>query len=180
MSFKDLTPANWTQPDPTSTQFGRQSVLLDEPLQMDGDDWARAFLALELKQHVPDETRELFSVARAAAVYGWFYYPLFFLAEEQLHRVVEAAARACYQQLGGAARQPRFAETIEFLIERGIIPRSDKERWRAARWLRNQASHPTRQSVTAPGAILRMFNQCAHDINRLFARARQVSDLTNN
>lgn len=141
---------------------------------MDGDDWARAFLAVEVKPHASEAVRELFAVARGAAVYGWFFYPVFFLAEEQLHRVVEAAARDCYHHLGGTDRLPRFADSIALLIQHGVIPHEDEERWQAARWLRNQASHPTRQAVMTPGAILRMFKQAAHDINRLYARTQII------
>lgn len=171
MSFKQVTPENWTDPDPTSTQFGRESVLVAAPLAMDGDDWARAFLAVELKEHVPEEIRDLFAVARGAAVYGWYFYPLFYLGEEQLHRVVEAAAKSRYHQVGGSKRRPSFEQAVERLIQLKVIPEADLERWNAVRWLRNVASHPSRQSVTTPGAVLSIFRAGAHDINRLFARA---------
>jgi hypothetical protein len=45
---------------------------------------------------VPEPIRELFDVARGAMIYGWFFYPLFRLGEDQLHRVVEAAVVARY------------------------------------------------------------------------------------
>jgi hypothetical protein len=63
--FKELTPANWQQPDPVSTQFGRDSRLVG-PVTMDGADWARAFLSVDLKPHVPGDVRGLFEVARGA------------------------------------------------------------------------------------------------------------------
>lgn len=92
MGFKPLTPTNWLQPDPTSGIFGRVSPVAG-PMRMDGEDWARRFLAVELASHVPEPVRDLFAVARGALVYGWFFYPLFKLGEEQIYRVAEAAAR---------------------------------------------------------------------------------------
>jgi hypothetical protein len=158
------------EPDPTSTQFGRESRVLGAVVSMDGDDWARQFLAVEVKEHVPDEVRELFAVARGAALYGWFYYPMFYLGEEQLHRVMETAAKAAYRQLGGTIAKPRFAEVIDWLVRRRAIHPEDAERWHGVRWLRNAASHPERQSVVGPPAVLAMFKAGAHDMNRLFMR----------
>jgi hypothetical protein len=169
VSFKRLSPGNWREADPVSTQFWRNSRFVG-PIAMDGDDWARTFLAVELNGHVPESIRDLFDVARGALVYGWFFYPLFRLGEDQLHRVVEAAAAARYQQVVGPRRAPTFAQAIDTLIEHGVIPEADRERWDAARQLRNRASHPHQQAVMPPGAVLDMVSAAAHDINRLFAR----------
>ncbi len=53
--------------------------------------------------------------------------------EEQLYRVVEAAAKARYVQLGGSRRQPRLAEVIRWLVDVDVIPSGDEPRWGAAR-----------------------------------------------
>lgn len=169
MGFKQLTPANWTKPDPTSEPFGRVSPLVG-PVRATGQDWARSFLAVELKEHVAEDVRELFAVARGAMLYGWFFYPLLRLGEEQLYRVSEAALRSRFSQLRGTKQEPTFEQAVEWLVLRGVIPEADRERWTAARHLRNIASHPKRQAAMPPGAVLRMLEVVAHDINRLFAR----------
>lgn len=169
--FRELTLENWTEPDPTNKAFGRMSPVVGVgPRSMSGDDWARAFLSVELKQHIPHEIRELFEVARGAMLYGWFFYPLFALGEEQLYRVLEAAARARYRQTGGPQREPRFKEAIDFLVGNAVIPEPDREHWDAARELRNAASHREQHAAMPPGTILRHLELSAHDINRLFAR----------
>ncbi len=169
--FRELTLKNWTEQDPTNKAFGRMSPVVGVgPRSMSGDDWARAFLSVELKQHVPHEIRELFEVARGAMLYGWFFYPLFALGEEQLYRVLEAAARARYRQTGGPKQEPRFKEAIDFLVDNAVIPEPDSERWDAARKLRNAASHREQHTAMPPGTILRHLELSAHDINRLFAR----------
>jgi hypothetical protein len=171
MRFRDLTLANWATPDPANEVFARMSPLAGVgPRRMSGDDWAREFLAVELRQHVPHEIRELFAVARGAMLYGWFFYPMFALGEEQLYRVLEAAARARYKQVGGQKRRPSFEKAINFLIESDVIPQMDGEPWHAARELRNAASHREQHEALPPGTILHHLQMTAHDINRLFAR----------
>jgi hypothetical protein len=49
--------------------------------QMDGNDWARHFLAVELHEDVPADVHDLFAVARGTMLYGWFFYPLYALAK---------------------------------------------------------------------------------------------------
>lgn len=168
--FKKLSVENWRQADITNENFMRRSELTGELLAMGEDDWARQFLAVELKGHVPVEIRDLFDVARGAMIYGWFFYPLFRLGEEQLYRLTETALRRCYRHLGGSKRRPTFEQAVDFLIERRVIPAEDFGRWDAARKLRNAASHPERASVMPPGAVLGMLKANAHDINRLFVR----------
>jgi Domain of unknown function (DUF4145) len=171
MRFKELTLANWSAPDPANKAFGRFSPVVGVgPRSMSGDDWARSFLAVELKEHVPEEIRELFAVARGAMLYGWFFYPMFALGEEQLYRVLEAAVRARYRQIGGKEREPRFSTALRMLIERDVIPEQDRESWDAARELRNAGSHREEHQALPPGDILRHLEMAVHDINRLFAR----------
>jgi hypothetical protein len=101
------------------------------------------------------------------------FYPLFRLGEEQVYRVVEAAATTCYRQFGGSKRRPAFADAIDWLLDTGVIHRADAPRWEAARKLRNIASHSEQPTYMTPGAVLTTFETSAHDINRLFARANQ-------
>lgn len=137
---------------------------------MQQSDWAKEFLSVELSKGVPVEIQDLFAVARGAMLYGWFFYPLFRLGEEQLYRVVEAAARARYQQAQGTKTSPRFEKVIERLVDSGLIPAHERERWTAARHLRNIASHPGNATVVPPGMVLRMLKVSATDIDGLFSR----------
>jgi len=168
MAFKELTPNNWDQPDMTNANFVRLSPIAGF-VPMNGNDWARAFLAAEMSDEVPEEIRDLFAVARGALLYGWFFYPMFRLGEDQLHRVAEAAAARRYHELGGTAKRPRFARTIDWLVKHGAIPAADKQRWHAARELRNIGSHPEQQWVLPPGQALTMLTVTAESVNSLFA-----------
>lgn len=170
MGFKELTLANWDQPDPANTVFGRMSRIVG-PRAMTGHDWAREFLSVELGPQVPEGISELFAVARGALLYGWFFYAMFLLGEDQLHRVLETAVRTRYAELDGPSARPTFKHAIDWLTTCKVIPPEDAERWEGARKMRNTASHPERQGAIAPGTVLRTLRETAHDINRLFARA---------
>lgn len=165
--FKALTAENWMEADPTNGNFVRLSAIAG-PVAMTETDWARQFLSVRLHEQVPAEIVDLFAVARGAMLYGWFFYPLFRLGEEQLYRVAETAARMAYQARGGARSSPRFTEAIAFLVEHHAISADDQVRWDALRQLRNLASHPALQSVMPPGAVLGILMNVAKDIDRLF------------
>jgi hypothetical protein len=169
MRFKELTLANWNEPDPANAVFGRFSRIVG-PREMAGQDWAREFLSVELARQVPEHVSELFAVARGALLYGWFFYPMFLLGEDQLHRVLETAVKTRYAQLGGPRRRPTLKHALGWLTERNVIPPEDAGRWDGVRHMRNAAAHPERQGAMAPGTALRTLRETAHDINRLFAR----------
>ena len=172
--IKVLTLANWTEPDPANEHFVRWSPVLRGMVPMDKGDWARLFLGINLADHVPPEIRELFDVARGTILYGWFFYPLFQLGQEQLFRVSEAAAKHCYQTHGGPKSRPTFQQSVEFLVSKNVIGAANRRTWDAARELRNAASHPERLSVMPPGAIASMIETTAIDINALFGVAAPI------
>lgn len=170
LGFKRLTADNWTDPDPVNRHFAHISPIAG-PISMEGGDWAREFLAVSVADHVPEEVADLFAIARGAMLYGWFFYPLFRIGEEQLFRVLESAARIRYAELGGEAARPSFKETITHLLERGVIAADQLERWEAARRLRNHSSHPSNATVTTPGSVLATLTLCAGDLDDLFRPA---------
>jgi hypothetical protein len=176
LGIKRLTLANWTEPDPADKHFVRYSRFLQGMVAMDGGDWARLFLGFDLQDHVPDEIQDMFEVARGAIIYGWFFYPMYQLGQEQLFRVSEAAARRCCDALGNESERQSFYRSIEFLVREGAIGADDRHRWEAARKLRNSSSHPERASVMPPGAIASLVEATAADINDLFLRTRGLRD----
>jgi hypothetical protein len=60
---------------------------------------------------------------------------------------------------------------IDSLIELGLISADERERWTAARKLRNHVSHPERATVVPPGFALRMMNAIVRDIDSLFVQS---------
>ena len=102
-------------------------------------------------------------------VYGYFFYPLYTLAAEQLFRVIEAAVAHKCKTLGMPRSTIIFGERIDWLVERGAISRSESTRWHAARRLRNTASHPEHQMILPPGNAVGMLERIAEDLNSLFS-----------
>jgi hypothetical protein len=96
--FKKITPSNWLDPDKVLRGFVKMSSTGAQPLT--ADDYLRHILSPELIESVPKDVRALFEVARGAMIYGYFFYPLFTLAAEQLFRVSEAAVSHKCKALG--------------------------------------------------------------------------------
>ena len=167
--FKRITPENWLQPDPVMRAFvklaphGPESITSDELLQY--------ILEPRLSESVPREVRALFEVARGAMCYGYFFYPLYTLAYEQLFRVAETAVTLKCKSLSAPKSLRNFAQKVDYLIAKSAIPESEKVRWQGIRGLRNIASHPEDQSIVAPGYALHSLCQIATIINRLFGDA---------
>ncbi len=135
---------------------------------MSGEDWAEQFLGPALGGTVPGEVIRLFEVARGALAYGYFFYPLYTLAGEQLYRVAEAAvSEKC--ALLGAPKRSTFQDKIKFLLGRGVIADADFVRWDVVRMLRNLSSHPRRQNILPPGAVATTLYTVAEMVNSLFA-----------
>jgi hypothetical protein len=168
--FKEITPSNWLEADGVLRGFVRLSA--DGQFQpISGDDYLRSILSPELLQSVPTEVQALFEVARGAMAYGYFFYPLYTLAAEQLFRVAEAAVAHKCKALGAPKSIDTFEKRIHWLVDKGVIPNSELVRWDAIRELRNEASHPERQSILMPGNAIGILETAAEQINSLFGCA---------
>ncbi len=166
--FKEITPSNWLEPDPVLRGFVRMS-LNGEFRSITGDEYLRDILRPRLLESVPTDVQALFEVARGAMVYGYFFYPLYTLAAEQLFRVCEAAVGHKCQLLGASRAKEKFKNKIDLLVKNGIIQSSQVTRWYAFRKLRNTASHPGRQTILIPGNAIGMLENIAIEINSLFS-----------
>jgi len=164
--MKELALHNWREPD-VPKRFP----------ELTEDVWVPAVMEPKLISAIPEEIVRLFEIARGSILYGWLFYPLLTLANEQLYRVEEAAVRACSKKAGiptervkknGKRAQRTFGELISELVAAGIIPSDTVDLWENARQLRNLASHADRPTIMPPGAALSGIQAAATLINQLF------------
>jgi hypothetical protein len=165
--IKALTPENWLEPDPVMECFVTAKAEDCRPIK--GHEWASRILRHTLGDHVPEEVQGLFEAARGIMVYGYFYYPLFTLGTERLSSALEAAVLCRCRELACPQKVKNLQGRIDWLAEQGVL--SDKEQYQLhiSRSIRNDVSHPTRQTLLTPGIALGMLGRCAEDINNLFA-----------
>ena len=166
--FKEIGPSNWLEPDGALRGFVRISPD-GQPRTITGEEYLQHILRPKLHASVPPDVQALFEVARGAMVYGYFFYPLYTLAAEQLFRVVEATLAHKCKALGAPESRRTFEKSIEWLVQEGVISRPESTRWQAARQLRNAASHPERQMILTPGNAIGILERVGDDINSLFS-----------
>ena len=171
MGWKRLTKENWLETDPViaSGLFVQLSLTDGQATPMGPDSWAERILEPELASSVPAEVRGLFDVARGAMLYGSLFYPLFTLGLEQLYRVGEAAVTLRVQPLGLSKKKTKtFENKLDALQDASVLTAQQHQQWSALRGLRNEASHPERQTILAPGHALSLLHSLAAAINHLF------------
>jgi len=165
--FKKIAKNNWLKPDPVLRGFVRVSPD-GRSQRLTGDDYLNLVLKPRLLESVPTEVQALFEVARGTMVYGYFFYPLYTLAGEQLFRVAKSAILHRCKGLGAPRSSDTLKKKIEWLIGQEIISESELNRWEAIRGLRNVASHPDCQSIFTPGMAIRFLEGIAEQINSIF------------
>lgn len=172
MKLKKITPENWLERDGVQFAAIEANSLNDSyAYLMDGHDWISNFTKPDLSNDVPDEVRSLFEVARGALCYGYFFYPLYTLAFEQLFRVGEAAINAKFSELGGNPKKYKtFESHIKFLSETNVLTAGHVSTWSTIRKFRNLASHPERQNIFPPGQVTGALHLVADMINKLFKK----------
>ena len=165
LGYKQITKTNWLDPDKISTSF--LQVPTDDVVKR-GEIYLEMILEPQVDDTVPIEIRKMYEVARGGIVYGYFFYPLYSLACEQLFRVGEAAVTSRCKIIDLQWANGTFEKKIDLLFERGILNDKGRLRWHALRKLRNISSHPEDQSIYPPGLVIGILTHLAEDINTLF------------
>lgn len=168
LGYKKITKKNWLKPDRISTSFVLLPLEKQDVNIKKGEFYLEMFLHPHLNESVPLEVRKLFEVARGALVYGYFFYPLYSLACEQLFRVGEAAITFRCKRIDPRKGKRTFEKNINFLFDNGILNEQERQRWHELRKLRNSASHPEDQSIYPPGPVILMLTLMVRDLNALF------------
>ena len=101
-------------------------------------------------------------------LYGYFFYPLYTLAIEQLFRVGDAAVKHKCKALKAPLSCKSFNCQIAWLAKNGVISADDSQWWHDIRVSRNAASHSERQHIAPPGLAIGYLEQVAQGINDLF------------
>jgi len=162
--YKRLTLENWLTVDPAWS-----GVVMSCSRPDSSEAWVHDLIQTGLGPAVPLPIRKLFEIARGTLVYSLMFYPLLTLGTEQMFRVFDAAISAKCKEMKAPSKVQHFADKIKWLGERAVISPEQQSRWNAIRHLRNEASHPSDQSILPPGEALNVLDIAAELINPLFA-----------
>lgn len=168
LGFKNISLENWLKPDDISLSFAHISPIDGTIKPIEGDYWVRYILEPKLRELVPTEVQKLLEVTRGAIIYGYFFYPLYSLAWEQLFRVAEAAISYKCKAIKAPKSKRTFNQKLKYLLDKKVISQQDSTIWDAIRKLRNSASHPKNQKIIPPGSVIASLESIVEKINLLF------------
>ncbi len=161
--YKRLTLENWLTVDPAWC-----GVVMSSSRPDPSEAWVHDLIQTELDPAVPLPIRKLFEIARGTLVYSLMFYPLLTVGTEQMFRVFDTAVSAKCKAMQAPEKIQRFADKIKWLEKQAVISPGQRPRWDAIRHLRNQASHPTDQSILPPAEALTILDIAVELINTLF------------
>ncbi len=174
LKVKKLNKENWLIVDPDGSSF--LSIEHDEGTisRTSGEDWLELFLRPQLSENVPKDIHDLFEVVRGSLPYGYFFYPLFTLASEQLYRIGETAIGLKYIGVGGPPKSVKgkdvsLYDQLIWLRDNNYLSTWDWKDWNIVRKGRNYFSHPKSPDVFPPGAVVAFVNSMVERINKLFS-----------
>ena len=169
LGFKEINPSNWLERDEVLKGFVKITPSGSQSLT--AHDYLNHILKPILSESVPEDVRRLFEVARGAMVYGYFFYPLYTLAAEQLFRVTETAITHKCKLSGTPKSEKFFKQKLKYLLDNGVISNSEYAQWDSVRNLRNITSHPKHQLIFTPGDAIGILENICKQVNFLFNTA---------
>jgi len=172
LNFKALNVENWLKQDSVMQHFGGINISTGKAGVRPANDWAALFLQPKLHHTVPDQVAGLVEAARGATLYGWFFYPLYVIAEGQMYIAAEAALREKYLAVTGVParyeRLPRFAKLLGWAVKEGVVTEDRVAWWRGAERRRNATTHAPIQGLKPPIHVLETLVLVCQHINALF------------
>lgn len=122
-----------------------------------------------LASSVPNQICEVYEAARGAMIYGYYFYPIYTIALDQLLRTLELAVLLKCDQNNAPSDVKGFQNGVEHLIKYNIIPKTDRSKWESYVKLRNDTSHPKMQDLVTPGVLFTILKDITKCINGLFS-----------
>jgi hypothetical protein len=165
-----FVPERWLEPDVRMKLFWKMQMDSGAVVPASGSDWLSLTSMVAVQPPTPTRIINLFEQARACAAYGYFFYPLYSLAVEQVVRVADAAVAVKCEMLAAPRSQTdRFARRIDWLAKHGSIADFSAESWHHLRAWRNELTHQTRPTILTPAMVAPLFDSVARDIQALFS-----------
>ncbi len=118
-NIKVLTEENWLEPDPR----------VGDKEYYHNNKWISTVLRTRLKDNVPLEVKEQYSLAQSTILYGYFFAPLCLVGLRECYRVAEFAIDYKITILGIDRKSTSIRRSAEKLVKeiKGFIKTKDKE-----------------------------------------------------
>jgi hypothetical protein len=120
-----------------------------------GEDWITDVVAINVGDQVPEDVATLFDFAKGALGYGYYYYPLFTLATQQLLRVADIAVDELFKALAIERKPLSLVRRLAILYERRLISDEQYRMLDILRNMRNSATHGSSPTIMIPTQAVR-------------------------
>jgi len=131
-------------------------------------EWFNKIFQKKLNDSIPIVVSEQIEITRNIMVYGYFFYPIFTFASEQLTRIAENAINIRCNSLQCPKSKKTFKEKIEWLHKNSLLSKESYLKWESIIKLRNKFSHPEKQSIITPFMGIELINNIVEEINNLY------------
>ena len=150
--------------DETFNHF--KKIVNGKPEPINLEDLHFSMSGISLNQNVPEDTQDVFEIARQLYIFGYFNYKLFTVSQHYGLLALESALGNKYKILFGK-EGTNLKRIIDRLVGVNIISKSEKPCYEAGRDLRNSLSHLTKRKIHTPSAT--MLVRLAELINKLYS-----------
>lgn len=133
------------------------------------EDLQKSVCDIQLIPTVPEGVREVFNAAKRLHIFGYFEYYFFTISQHYAFLALESALRNRYNEV--SCKHKKFIklyEIIKELVQKGIIPKGEANRYDAGRNLRNFLSHLSNPPILIPTYSL--LKRVAYQINQIWTQ----------
>jgi len=133
------------------------------------EDLQKSVCDIQLIPTVPEGVREVFNAAKRLHIFGYFEYYFFTISQHYAFLALESALRNRYNEVNCKHKKfIKLYEIIKELVQKGIIPRGEANRYDAGRKIRNFLSHLSNPPILIPTSSL--LKRVAYQINQIWIK----------
>jgi len=133
------------------------------------EDLQKSVCDIQLIPTVPEGVRKVFNAAKRLHIFGYFEYYFFTISQHYAFLALESALRNRYNEVNCKHKKfTKLYEIIKELVQKGIIPKGEANRYDAGRHLRNSLSHLSNPPILTPTSSL--LKRVAYQINQIWTQ----------
>jgi len=133
------------------------------------EDLQKSVCDIQLIAGVPEGVKRVLNAAKRLHIFGYFDYYFFTISQHYAFLALESALRNRYSEIHSKPKKfVGLGLIIKELVQKGIIPKGEANRYDAGRHLRNSLSHLTDPPIVTPDPT--SLKRVAYQINQIWTQ----------